>query len=371
VTKLRVLSFPADLGQMSNPYVSMIADELIARGVDLKPYRPFRPFQNADVLHIHWLERVYQMRIAQRHPVLSFLAFCILYLNIVWIKGRGGRVIWTAHNLRPHDGVNGRHAAVWRFWSPRIYTKVDAVLCMTESAIGQVRTAIPELAGAQFYVAPHPHYRGVYAGHPSGEGLRERLGIPPQTVVLGMIGYMRPYKGILQVALALERVKDSDVRLLVAGRCQDEPYLKTLQDLALSDPRLLVLEGSLSNPQFAEHVDACTLCVFNFSDILNSGSVVAALSLDRPVLAPGKGAVSDLAELVGAKWLQTFAGGMSASVLESAVGWARAGKPDSRPDLSALDPSAVAATHLSAYCGEAQLQWRSSDALAREAATRA
>jgi len=349
VRTLRVLCFPADFGPQANPYLGIIAEGLSAHGVELVPYRPFRPFQRADVLHLHWLERLWQMRVARPHPALSFLAFAILHLNIGWTKAFGGRVVWTVHNLRPHDGVEARHAWVWSFWFGKIWRRVDAVICMSEGAVAAVREAFPEIAGAKVYVAPHPHYRTIYAG--SGRDIRVELKIPHEATVLAMVGQIRPYKGILEVARLFAQLEGADLRLLIAGWCQDEAYLRHINEIAALDYRIIVVAGRLSHAEFAALVRASDVCLFNFADILNSGSVIAALSLDRRVMAPAKGAVPELAAMVGPDWLRMVET-MDGPALERAVAWAREKRPDGAPDLSALDPAQVAAAHLAAYRGE-------------------
>lgn len=346
--KLRVLCFPLDVGPHANPYLAIIAEALAELDVELVPYRAFRPFQRADVLHVHWLERLWQMRVARRHPTLSFLAFAVLYLNIHWTRILGGRVLWTVHNLHPHDGVDERHAWVWAFWFGKILRRIDGVICMTEEALVSVREAFPELAGVETYVAAHPHYRSVYAA-PTPD-LRVAFSIPDEAVVLGMVGQIRRYKGILEVVRLFSEMEGADLRFLVAGWCRDAAYLEQVRDIAARDSRIVIHERQLSHVDFAACVRASDLCVFNFAEILNSGSVLAALSLDRRVLAPAKGAVPELAALVGEDWLRTF-GVIDELALESAAAWAREKRLEGAPDLSALDPAYVAAAHLAAYRG--------------------
>ena len=51
---------------------------------------------------------------------------------------------------------------------------------------------------------------------------------------------------------------------------------------------------------------AADLVVLPFSDIMHSGSAILALSFNKPVLVPARGALPELQTRVGAAWVQTY-----------------------------------------------------------------
>ena len=80
--------------------------------------------------------------------------------------------------------------------------------------------------------------------------------------------------------------------------------------------------------------------------ILNSGSALLALGLDRPILVPETPTFSELAGEVGEQWVRRFHGThLVAEHLESAL----EDLPEGAPNLSAYDWDLVAAATLEAY----------------------
>jgi hypothetical protein len=86
---------------------------------------------------------------------------------------------------------------------------------------------------------------------------------------------------------------------------------------------------------------AADLVVLPFHSILNSGSVLLALSHNRPVLAPRIGALPEIQAQVGAHWLRLYEGEISPAVLAAAVA-EPAPHEDERPDLTAFDWQPIA-----------------------------
>ena len=67
---------------------------------------------------------------------------------------------------------------------------------------------------------------------------------------------------------------------------------------------------------------------------MHSGTALLALSFDRPVLMPDRGAMSELQDRVGPEWMRTYSDDFSREVLVEAVRWAETG---ARPSQAPLD----------------------------------
>jgi hypothetical protein len=85
---------------------------------------------------------------------------------------------------------------------------------------------------------------------------------------------------------------------------------------------------------------AADLVVAPFADILNSASVMLALSFDRPVLAPALGSLPGVAEAVGAGWMRLYEPPLTSVDLAGAL--VDLPRADERPDLVAFEWSAIA-----------------------------
>ena len=69
---------------------------------------------------------------------------------------------------------------------------------------------------------------------------------------------------------------------------------------------------------------AADLIVLPYREILNSGSVMLALSFSRPVLVPAFGALSELHQAVGPDWIWLYEGELTSTTLEDAIQWTNA-----------------------------------------------
>lgn len=349
---MKVLSFPGIVTEQSNPYVDIVGSGLRGLGVDFSNYNPYKLFQNADVIHLHWLERCYQLKYTRNFPLLSFIVFFILYANVCRIKRKGGVVVITAHNAHPHESA-GKHSWVWKFWSKRIYKKIDRVICMTEDAVDYIKTMIPEFREKKFFIAPHPSYIESYQKFSNSNLSLGSLGIPERSVVFGMIGYIKPYKQIDKVVALFDRFSRDDEYLIVAGYCPDTTYQSSIIEAARLNDRIIVISSALTNEEFCSFVRICDVAVFNFSEILNSGSVLAALSLNVPVIAPNKGSLQSIEKAVGEQWMLLFDDELNSDNFRNVLDLSRKAfleiETRESPDLAFFSPSVVASKHIEAY----------------------
>ena len=88
------------------------------------------------------------------------------------------------------------------------------------------------------------------------------------------------------------------------------------------------------------------LVVLPYREMHNSGSVLAGLSLDRPVLVPDNDVNRALSLEVGPDWVLTYAGELDGAVLKEALDQPR---PTGSPDLSARGWDRVSKDHVEAY----------------------
>jgi beta-1,4-mannosyltransferase len=94
---------------------------------------------------------------------------------------------------------------------------------------------------------------------------------------------------------------------------------------------------------------AAELIVLPYRDILNSGTALLSLSFNRPVLVPDRGAMKELREKVGRKWVRTFVGEINARELEQALTWVTQISRPSEPYLGDLEWPKLAEQTLHAY----------------------
>jgi glycosyltransferase involved in cell wall biosynthesis len=144
-------------------------------------------------------------------------------------------------------------------------------------------------------------------------------------------------------------MEDSGARLLIAGRPETEDLAREIVECAGEDPRVLLRLAVLPEEDVPAVIGAADLVALPYDELLNSGAALLALSLDRPVLVPDRGAMADLRLLVGADWVHLFSGALTPERLERALTVAASDPPRAPAPLDAFAPAEVARATLAAY----------------------
>lgn len=340
---MKVAFAPNSTRRNDNPFLSILQSALAAQGCRTVHPKLFFARQ-LDALHVHWLEAPIWGRFAARLPGLAEFRVLRLVQAARRLRAQGRPVVWTAHNLAPHDFASKRHERIYRWMREGFLPHVTDVICMSETVRAQVADAFPALATARFHVVRHPHYRTHFAGmRKQTPGELQRLSqVRGKTIVT--FGMLRPYKGIPATVLALRGLA-REFRFVVAG---DGPSaeLRAIRRAMGDDPRFLLISRRLDDNEIAGLTGEADLVIFNFRSVLNSGSVLASLSLGKPVLAPALGAIRDLSEDIGPGYVRMFEGDLRRADIEAAL---VAAPPTAEPDLRAYDPEAVARQHIEIY----------------------
>lgn len=337
---LRVLMMPDY--RTANPYQTLLVDALEQNDVTVEfpwGYRRVFPIfrmvrdslrngkterrafpQRFDVLHLHWLTPYLK---GDNFPVK--LVYALKFLLDVWLTRRSGvRVVWTVHNLIPHDSQFPR---LERWVCQRLAQLADEIIVHHASALECVRQAY-KTAPISGQVIPLGHYRGVYLEAIAPHIARSELGLPPTGLIYLHQGMLRPYKGIerlLKVWSQFYQYQPS-AALVIAGRALDQAYSETLTQLAANTPGVVLHDGYVEDSQMHLYFSAADVMVLPFEAILTSSSVILAMSYDVPVIAPRLGGIS---ETVGAASALLYDPNDAAGLLEAL-------KTSTQVDLAAL-----------------------------------
>ena len=270
------------------------------------------------VLHLHWLARVLRgvgSEAEGRERVASFVAALDAFLAV------GGRLVWTVHNVMPHESpfpeldLELRQAVIAR-------AEVIHVLSSGTVAAAAERYDIPV---AKVLHVPHPSLIGVYPDDIDEAAARERYGLGADDLVLGVVGNLRPYKGLDDLLGAFEAVAREGsgsgrpdgrrVRLLIAGKPVDDPSVAAILQRAQAHPDVVVDARRIPAEELSIPLRASDVIVLPYRASLNSGLLLLALTFGRPVIAAASPHVS---ETVGDDAAITFEAG-DANGLRSAL----------------------------------------------------
>jgi glycosyltransferase involved in cell wall biosynthesis len=334
-SSLRVIARPAFSNRDRNPYNALLYEALVARGVDVVEYTPasVATAGAGDVIHVHWPES----HLNHRRWLRAAPRSVGLLRELRAARSRGARLVWTGHNLGAHDSRWRRTEAM--FWR-RFLPLVDGWLSLSPEAADALRDRWPSLRDKPNAVTPIGHYRGVYPDAVDRAGARERLGVDPAQRVLLFLGRIKRYKGVPELVRAFRTLDGADLQLIVAGRVETDELRRELAGLAGADARVQLVDGAVPDDELQVLLRAADLVVAPFADILNSASVMLALSFDRPVLAPALGSLPGVAEAVGAAWMRLYEPPLSSVDLAGAL--VDLPRADERPDLVTFEWSAIA-----------------------------
>lgn len=308
----------------TNPYIVQLAASLEAEpGLEVT-YWSWRAalLSSYDVVHLHWPEIMFSGRTWAGRALrrLLTLLFC-LRLAVTRTP-----VVRTWHNLERPSGLS---------WSAsRLLDLLDRLTTLRI----RLNDSGPMPTDAPYVTIPHGHYRDWYTTTPSDR-------VPGRVVFVGRI---RRYKGVETLIEAFREVDDPGLSLHVAGLPSSEDLVETINGLVGDDTRISTRLEYVDDETFVEAVTSAELVVLPYRHMHNSGTVLAALSLDRPVLVPDTEVNRRLGDEVGPGWIHVFTGDLGAAELAE-VGRTVRGAGDGSPDLSAREWDAAGRQHAQAY----------------------
>lgn len=218
-----------------------------------------------DQFHLHWPEWFLGPDVGRHRDAVARL------------KGAGVRIVWTQHNLVPHD-KDPRLGAIYGVWA----AAADGVVHHSEYGRRRVEARYRFADGAVHRVIPHPHF-----GHLIGER-------PPRTgpIRLGVLGAPRVEKDVQGVLDAFAATTRDDLELHVWSLRGDE--------VVPDDPRIHVeTYRMVDRPLYDERLRSLDALVLPFdeADMITTGTTgdvigagIAALVSDWGYLTEALGA---------------------------------------------------------------------------------
>lgn len=249
----------------------------------------FKHLRNVDYVHIHWPNFFY----SRPGIVSSLYGFGLFLFLLTLARWRGARVIWTIHNLQPHDRCVVPALDRVASW---VLVRVAAhFIVHGPSAEAEVVHAFPDIAG-RTVVIDHGHWVGFYPDRIDRAAARARLGLGTADYVFLLIGLCKPYKNLAGLIAAFEQLSGNPV-LIIAGHFPDASYLERIRAASMSSmapDRIKLFPGYVPDDKMQVYLRACDVVVAPYLEVLTSGTGLLALSFGRPVIAPARGSLKDV-----------------------------------------------------------------------------
>jgi len=148
----------------------------------------------------------------------------------------------------------------------------------------------------KFFVVNHPYYPVSLVDKKIAENyLSKNMNITLNTSkpAFIMFGAIASYKGIINV---IKLFIENNQQLIIAGTCKkgEEHYLREMEVLLQGISNIFLVHHFISQEEEKNLFNAVDCAIFNFEEILSSGSVMLALSYKKEVIIPDIGFFKEL-----------------------------------------------------------------------------
>jgi beta-1,4-mannosyltransferase len=280
-------------------------------------------FGRYDVFHVHWPE----LLIREKRPAKAFLRRRALSALLLRTRLQRIPIVRTVHNLRPHESGE---AAENR--------SLDALDARTDLFI-RLNPTTPVHPESKAITILHGHYRDRFHADPAPAT------VPGRALYFGLI---RPYKGIETLLSVFQSTVDPDLQLRIVGRPSSglDAVITAAQS---ADSRISSRLEFVADDVLVDEVCQAELVVLPYREMHNSGALLVALSLNRPVLVPHSSSNAALAVEAGPGWVHLYDGELSREILETTMAAVRSRGHAGPPRLEGRDWTALGEKTYRAY----------------------
>jgi D-inositol-3-phosphate glycosyltransferase len=216
-----------------------------------------------------------------------------------WLKTLGIKIVYTAHDLLPHDySTNTDREALGK-----IYTLADRVIVHSKSDRSELMRTFG-IDYNQISVIPHGSNSLFCSSEEiSKSAARKGLGIDGDKKIILFFGFIRRYKGLEYLIEAFNRIKNDvpDAVLLIAGtiyegdRDRHKYYSELIRECRRQDDISCRTEY-IPLERVNDYFSAADVVVLPYIKTYTSGVLLSAYAAGRPVVVTDTGALKEVVE---------------------------------------------------------------------------
>ncbi len=217
-----------------------------------------------------------------------FMAPCLGTISRIAKKNKHSEIKLIVDNVFPHEKLPFQ-----KMLAKYIIKSADSVVVMSKKVLSDLKQVAPKVNGSFLY---HPLYDNYGKAIDKQEAIRQ-LNIDANYKYLLFFGFIREYKGldILLKSLAIDKIKNSDIKLIVAGEFYDDEakYQKIISDYNIAD-KLVMFSTYISNSQIPVIFSACDLVVQPYKSATQSGVAQLAYFYEKPMVITNVGGLHEI-----------------------------------------------------------------------------
>lgn len=274
---IRVASWPP--WYAPNRYVELFHAALAGYGIEHVAHLPLRAralaSQGVHVAHLHWGEWAWQSR--GRLEWLRRRGVRALHRFMEDAERRGIIIIWTVHNLTPHENNRPSDEEGFALLHDR------ARLRIFHSRHARDEALVRYGSRGDTMVMYHGNYDEAIPAPRSRDSVRRELGLEAPTRLLLCAGNVRSYKGTTVAIRAMEELAAQRYHLLIAGRAEGRALVE-INRAVRGIAGVRVEAGRMDAQRLADLHEAADAVLLPYSEVTGSGALLTALTQSRAVI---------------------------------------------------------------------------------------
>lgn len=282
----KILVYP---GWQNSPYLKELykgaADIIYAQyGGAFFPISRNAVKSGARIIHIHWTSSLFAN--SEPQGLKSWLKRKLALIDIFLTKFiLRKKLIWTIHNLYPHECANPTAEKKCRIYLGKIS---DRVIVLGQSAVELVSKEF-QIPKDKITVQLHGTLNSLFDQFkPSNkESIRTRYDLALSSKLYLLPGSVKKYKNPLGAIEAFNQW-DSDAVLIIAGQI-DSSLKSQLKECS----NVKIIDRYLEDEELFQIYSIADWVIFPYTKILTSGSLLTAMGLSKAIIAPNMGTIPD------------------------------------------------------------------------------
>lgn len=221
---------------------------------------------------------------------MSFMAPC--FGTIARVAKRANpstKMIGLVHNMIPHEPN-----VMDKLFPSYFVHAMDGFVALSQSVVDDIALFDKKAKPKAF--SPHPIYDHYGKILPREEAL-QRLSLPTDCRYILFFGFIRAYKGLdlLLSAMADERLKTRNVKLLVAGEFygSPDPYMNQVKALGLEE-NVIFCSDYIPNDEVNRYFSAADIVAQPYKTATQSGVSQVAYHFEKPMVVTNVGGLSEI-----------------------------------------------------------------------------
>jgi glycosyltransferase involved in cell wall biosynthesis len=243
-------------------------------------------YKQPEIIHFQWF----------RLPSLDYI-----FLKIIKILLPESKIIFTAHNVLPHNTGN-KYKTIYN----KIYDLIDGIIVHTNRSKEEIEDRFNIYD--KIRVIPHGLLELNYDENNTNKIKNEvyENNNLDDKIVLGFIGSIRKNKGIELLIDIWEENNflnsNKEIILLISGSCKSDKLSNRIKEMndynnVIIDIRFLPLDN------FAAYMKVADIILLPYLNISQSGVLLSVLAEEKPVLVSDRGGLTDPFEVGKIGWV--------------------------------------------------------------------